>query len=80
LGWALHGVHRDREALAYARLALGTGARSAAYGYHLGVIERALGQTRAAQTHLGEALAVNPYFSPIDAPAARAALSELRSA
>jgi len=80
LGWALHNVHRDREALRYARLAVGTGARSAGYAFHLGMIELSLGQRAAARTHLSDALAINPYFSPVDVPAARAALSTVRSA
>jgi len=43
LGWALHLSNRDTEALAYARRANTTGARSAIYAYHLGMIELALG-------------------------------------
>jgi tetratricopeptide (TPR) repeat protein len=79
LAWALHLSHQDNEAITYARRALATGARSAAYRYHLGLIELTLGDRAAAATDLAEALAINPNFSPLDAPAARRALAELRS-
>jgi tetratricopeptide (TPR) repeat protein len=79
LGWALHLSTRDSEALAYAHRAVDTGARSSTYLYHLGVIERALGDLTSAATHLQQALDINPSFSPLDAPAARAALAELKN-
>lgn len=81
LGWALHRAGRDEEALRYATLATdetkGGGLRSAAHSYHRGVIERELKRYGAARRHLGEALRINPYFSPLHAPAARKALAEL---
>jgi tetratricopeptide (TPR) repeat protein len=77
LAWSLHLAGRDAEALGYARRAVATGARNAAYAYHLGAIELALGDRAAARTHLGAALRINPAFSPVDAPAARAALNAL---
>ena len=79
LAWSLHLAGRDREALTYARLAHGTGAQSAPYAYHLGMIELALGQRAAARDHLGQALRFNPHFSPVDAPLARQALAGLES-
>jgi Flp pilus assembly protein TadD len=79
LGWALHMSGKDTEALRYARRAYTTGARSAGYAYHLGIIERALGSVVSARTHLRRALAINPYFSPVDASLARQALTELDS-
>lgn len=79
LAWALHLSGRDAEALGYARRAHTTGARSAAYAYHLGMIELALGDRNNARVHLSQALALNPSFSPIDAPAARRALTSLGS-
>ncbi|GAA4707183.1 tetratricopeptide repeat protein [Phytohabitans rumicis] len=75
LAWALHHAGRDAEALPYARRAVASGARSATYAYHLGVIELALGQTGAGRGHVAEAVRVNPYFSPIDAPLARKLLA-----
>jgi tetratricopeptide (TPR) repeat protein len=77
LAWALHLAGRDPEAQTYAALALATGARSAPYAYHAGMIALALGDRAAARGHLTAALTINPYFSPLDAPAARRALAEL---
>jgi tetratricopeptide (TPR) repeat protein len=77
LGWALHLSGKDREALKYARLAYGSGARSATYAYHLGMIEKALGDRAAARTHLERALDLNPHFSVSAADWARRALTEL---
>jgi len=79
LGWALHLSKKDTEALGYARRAYATGARSALYAYHLGMIELSLGNQAAAREHLGRALQLNPYFSLLDAPAARRALAGLGS-
>ncbi|NEB04853.1 tetratricopeptide repeat protein [Streptomyces sp. SID13726] len=81
LGWALHRAGRDEEALRYARIATdkvhGGGVRSALYTYHLAMTERDLGHFAPARRHLQEAFAVNPYFSPLGAPAAREALTAL---
>ncbi|WP_330458101.1 tetratricopeptide repeat protein [Streptomyces sp. NBC_00820] len=81
LGWALHRAGDDQEALTYAVTATdkakGGGVRSALYAFHRGVIEHELGQDAPARRHLQEALRVNPYFSPLYAPAARAALRDL---
>jgi hypothetical protein len=43
------------------------------------MILAALGRRAAAQRQLTEALQINPHFSPLHAPRARAALAELRS-
>jgi tetratricopeptide (TPR) repeat protein len=75
LAWALHHAGRDAEALRYARTAVGSGAKSATYLYHLGVIELGLGRTGAAKADLTAALRLNPYFSPTDAPLARTLLA-----
>jgi tetratricopeptide (TPR) repeat protein len=79
LGWALHLSNQDSEALGYASRAFATGARSATYAYHLGMIELALGDRAAARTRLSLALQLNPRFSPLDAPLARTALAGLES-
>jgi hypothetical protein len=79
LAWALHLSGKDSEALRYARRAYSSGARSALYAYHLGMIEQSLGSVGPARRHLREALAINPYFSPVDADLARRALTELDS-
>ncbi|MFF7194989.1 tetratricopeptide repeat protein [Streptomyces sp. NPDC008079] len=77
LAWALHANGRDREALAESDLALAQGTRNALFRYHRGMIERSLGDTAAARTDLATALSVNPHFSPLAAPKARAALTAL---
>jgi tetratricopeptide (TPR) repeat protein len=79
LGWALHLAGRDREALTLAQAAYRTGARSATYAFHLGMIEVSLGDHAAAGEQLTRALAINPYFSTVDAPVARRMLAGLGS-
>jgi tetratricopeptide (TPR) repeat protein len=78
LAWALHAAGRDAEALPHARAAQRLGTRSALLRYHLGAIEFALGDRAAARRDLTAALAINPHFSPLHAPAARAMLGRLR--
>jgi tetratricopeptide (TPR) repeat protein len=77
LAWALHVNGRDRAALGHARHAARIGTRSALLAYHRGMIERALGMTTAATVSLRQALATNPYFSPVLAPVAERALARL---
>ncbi|AOR34020.1 hypothetical protein BFF78_25865 [Streptomyces fodineus] len=80
LGWALHRAGADKEALAYATAATDTsrgGVRSAPYSFHRGLIERELDLWAPARRHLQEALRINPYFSPLWVPVARAALAAL---
>jgi tetratricopeptide (TPR) repeat protein len=78
LAWALYANGRWQEALQYADMAVGTGAPNATYAYHRGLINAALGRTAEARADLELALSTNPYFSPLEAPAARAALDELK--
>ncbi|WP_053913938.1 lipopolysaccharide assembly protein LapB [Streptomyces sp. TP-A0875] len=81
LGWALHRAGRDEEALGFAVTATdgtrGGGVRSALYAFHRGMVERELGLVGPARRRLEEALRINPYFSPLHAPAAREALDGL---
>lgn len=77
LGWALHTNGKHAEALRYARRAEVLGVRDARYAYHLGMIELALGDRAAARRDLARALDINPYFSPLDAPAAARTLAGL---
>ncbi|MGW7168188.1 tetratricopeptide repeat protein [Streptomyces sp. NPDC054884] len=81
LGWALHRAGDDEEALRFASIATdrvhGGAVHSAPYLHHLAVIERRLGKDGPARRHLQEALRINPYFSPLFGPAARAALAGL---
>ena len=80
LAWALHANGRDAEALPHARAALRLGTRSASFYYHLGMIEAASGDRAAGRRHLAEALAINPHFSWVQVPRARAALARLGGA
>ncbi|MFF0202167.1 tetratricopeptide repeat protein [Streptomyces sp. NPDC005017] len=81
LGWALHRAGNDEEALRFAVRATdevhGGGVRSALYAFHRGMIERDLELSGPARRHLQEALRINPYFSPLQAPVARRALNAL---
>lgn len=77
LGWALHQAGDDAEALTYARRAVELDRHRAAYAYHLGTVERALGSADDARRHLAQALELNPHFSPLHAPRARTALGAL---
>lgn len=81
LGWALHRAGDDKEALRFAMIATdrvhGGAVHSAPYMYHRGMIERALDMPGPARRHLAEALQINPYFSPLLGPVARAALARL---
>jgi tetratricopeptide (TPR) repeat protein len=77
LGWALHKSGASAEAISYARKADALGARNPGYLFHLGMIELSLGRSDDARRDLSAALALNPHFSPLDAPAAMAALNRL---
>ncbi|MGV9451090.1 tetratricopeptide repeat protein [Streptomyces sp. NPDC003635] len=81
LGWALHRVGDDEQALRFAKVATdrtkGGGVRSALYAYHRGMIERDLELAGPARRHLEEALRINPYFSTLHVTKARRALDEL---
>lgn len=78
MAWALHLSGRDAEALGFADRAAALGTRDASFLYHRGLILRGLGRVGEAAAALEQALAVNPYFSPVHAPAARQALDGLR--
>lgn len=77
--WALHVNGRNRAALEHARGAARLSTRSALFAYHRGMIEEALGMRTAAEASLRRALAINPYFSPLQAPRATRALAALTS-
>ena len=82
---ALHANGRHVEALRYADRASALysdnalGVRNARFLYHRGVILAALGRPAEARRALSGALALNPHFSPVEAPAARRALEALPS-
>ncbi len=77
LGWALHQSGADADAISYAREADALGARNPGYLFHLGIIELSLGRSGDAGRDLSAALALNPHFSPLDAPVATVALNRL---
>ncbi|MFF5967353.1 tetratricopeptide repeat protein [Streptomyces collinus] len=81
LGWALYRAGEPAQALRFALRATdperGGGLGDAVSMYHRGMIERELEHHGAARRHLAEALRINPHFSPLHAPAARAAVEAL---
>lgn len=76
-GWALYKAGRFEEALTYSQRALSQGAQDANVYYHAGMVHKALGNSAAAREELAHALAINPHFSPLQAPIAQQALVEL---
>jgi tetratricopeptide (TPR) repeat protein len=79
LGWALHALGRDDEALRFARLANRLGTRDARLLFHLGAIEAAVGRAGAARGHLRDALAIDNGVAPWRERQARALLDSLRA-
>jgi tetratricopeptide (TPR) repeat protein len=77
LGWSLHAVGRDREALAYARFATRLGTRDARLVFHRGVIEAAL-RLPGAAAQLREARALDAGVIPYREHRIAAALGGLR--
>ncbi len=77
VAWALHKAGRSEEALPYAQQALSQGTQDASFFYHMGMIQQSLGSDDDARDALRQALAVNPRFSPLQAPIAQQALKEL---
>lgn len=75
--WALQANGRSVEALDLAKQAQRLGTRSALFAYHRGIIEMSLGDLPAARQSLSSAMEINPYFSPLHAPRAQAALDQL---
>jgi tetratricopeptide (TPR) repeat protein len=75
--WALHKAGRSADALPIALGAQRLGTRLPYLRYHLGVIEAAVGDRAAARRSLTGALALNPAFNPLQAPAARQLLRSL---
>ena len=77
LAWSLHKQGRDVQAAAAMQLALKEGTQDAQLLYHAGMIEHALGHADIARTQLTRALAINPYFHPMQPAMARATLASL---
>ncbi len=68
-----------KTAVARARIkeALRLGTQDAMLFYHAGMIARAAGDTAGAKAYLGQALALNPQFDPLQSRIARQALAGL---
>jgi tetratricopeptide (TPR) repeat protein len=75
--WALHVNGRHEEALDAIGEAMQLGERNARFSYHAGMIRLALGDAEGARSDLTEALAINPWFHPLEARVAEATLFEL---
>jgi tetratricopeptide (TPR) repeat protein len=80
LGWALHQVGRDQQALVKIRFATELGFAPASFLHHLGSIEASLGRTRSAVNHLAEALRADPGYSPWQRAQVERQLAELTAA
>lgn len=77
LGWALHAAGSFDEARKYADEALRLGTPYGQFLYHAGIIAKDQGDVAAAKSFLGRALQLDPHFSPLYAPRAQQALTEL---
>jgi tetratricopeptide (TPR) repeat protein len=71
LAWALARSGRCEAALGYSKSALRLGTQDASKFFHRGMIERCLGHSADARMWFARALALNPHFSIVWAPAAR---------
>ena len=79
LAWALYKNDRPEEAAQAIKEAMKLGTKDAKLLYHAGMIHRRLGDKDKAREELGRALALNPYFSILQAEKARQTLAELGS-
>ena len=77
LGWALTRAGHPASGLRFAQLALRLGSRDPLLLYHAGIAARGAGQMAEARHLLTASLSLNPRFSPLWAPRARAALRTL---
>ena len=78
LGWALTRAGRPAEGLAFAERALRLGSLNPRFLYHAGMAAKGAGEDAAGRRYLSRALGLNPSFSALYAPRARAALEELQ--
>lgn len=76
LAGALDAAGRYEQAREYAQKSFQLHTPYPWFDYQLGVIENHLGHSQEARSHLEKSLAMNPYFSPVDAPRARALLNQ----
>jgi tetratricopeptide (TPR) repeat protein len=78
--WALHVNGRDAEALVASEQALQLGTPNALFLFHSGQIKISLGDLEGGRRDLEQAVAINPFFDPLDAPIAIAMLADLDGA
>jgi tetratricopeptide (TPR) repeat protein len=74
LAWALYKNGRCAEAREHSIRALRLGTRDALKSFHRGMVELCLGREAVGRSFLRHALRINPQFSLLYAPVARAAL------
>ena len=77
LAWAAFKAGRMEEAQHAAGAALTQATQDASLSYHAGMIALAMGDSVQARALIGAALALNPRFSPTQAPIARRTLDAL---
>jgi tetratricopeptide (TPR) repeat protein len=77
--WVLYKNGRYTQAWKAEKAALRLGTHFAPYYFHAGMIQAALGNVTEAQSYLSSALMLNPNFSVLLAPVARAELLHLNS-
>ncbi|MGI4788646.1 MAG: tetratricopeptide repeat protein [Janthinobacterium lividum] len=77
LAWCLYKTGHYSEAAAMSRAALAQHTPEADFNYHAGMIALKQNDVPAARLYLHQALQMNSDFSPIDAPAAAAALKQM---
>ena len=77
LAWALYSAGKCRQALPQAMLANRLGTIDPQLSWHLGAIAACAGKPEVARAALERALARNPRFHPLDAPAAQRLLEKL---
>jgi tetratricopeptide (TPR) repeat protein len=77
LAWVLYKAGQYDEAAVLSDRALALGTRDALLLYHAGMIAAHQGQSARARQLLGDALAINPGFDPLQAGVARQTLAEL---
>jgi tetratricopeptide (TPR) repeat protein len=75
--WVQYKRGRMEEARKASQEALKTGAKEPLLLFHAGVIARAAGDAEGGRKLIESALALNPRFDPVQAPAARKLLSEM---
>lgn len=76
--WCLYKKGNLPEAQKISREAMRLKTKNALFFYHAGMIEKGLGNTKAAKDLLQKALQINPAFDTLQAEKATAALAELK--